>query len=93
MTLFNLFMTILLTILALSMALSALRLLRGPSIPDRALAFDVIMVHVVGLIALYAILVREALLIDAVIIVAVLGFLGTVAIARYVERGDEQGRN
>jgi multicomponent Na+:H+ antiporter subunit F len=93
MTLFNLFMTILLTILALSMALSALRLLRGPSILDRALAFDVIMTHVVGLIALYAILVREALLIDAVIIVAVLGFLATVTIARYVERGDERGGN
>lgn len=87
MTLFNLLIALFMAILSLSMALTAWRLLRGPSIPDRALAFDVIMVHVVGLIALYAVYVDEDLLIDAVIIVAVLGFLGTVAIARYIERG------
>ncbi len=86
-TLFSLLIGLFMSILSLSMALTAWRLLRGPSIPDRALAFDVIMVHVVGLIALYAIYVDEDLLIDAVIIVAVLGFLGTVAIARYIERG------
>ena len=84
---FNLLIGLFMSILSLSMAMTAWRLLRGPSIPDRALAFDVIMVHVVGLIALYAIYVDEELLIDAVIIVAVLGFLGTVAIARYIERG------
>lgn len=87
MTLFSGLISLLMGILALSMALSAWRLLRGPSIPDRALAYDVIMVHVVGLIALDVILVGETLLIDAVMIVAVLGFLGTVAIARYIERG------
>lgn len=87
MILFNLLIGLFMSILSLSMALTAWRLLRGPSIPDRALAFDVIMVHIVGLIALYAIYVDEDLLIDAVIIVAVLGFLGTVAIARYIERG------
>lgn len=84
---FDLLILALMTILALSMILAAVRFVRGPSIPDRAMAFDVIIIHVVGLIALYSLLVDETLLIDAIIIVAVLGFLTTVAIARYIEGG------
>lgn len=84
---FDYLLLTLMFILALSLALTTWQLIRSPSIPDRALAFDVIMTHVVGLIALYSITVGEDLLVDAVIIVAVLGFLSTVAIARYIEKG------
>lgn len=85
--LFDFVILTLMFILALSLAVATWRLIQSPSIPDRALAFDVIMTHVVGLIALYGIVVGEMLLVDAVIIVAVLGFLSTVAIARYIEKG------
>jgi multisubunit Na+/H+ antiporter MnhF subunit len=85
--LFETLMLGLMALTAISLAMTAMRLLIGPSIPDRAMAFDLVMIHVVALIALYAILVDQDLLVDAVLIVAVLGFLGTVALARYIEKG------
>lgn len=87
MTLFELLMTGLMVLTALSMGFTVIRLLIGPTIPDRALAFDLIMIHAVALMGLYAIVVDQALLVDAILVVAVLGFLGTVALARYIEKG------
>lgn len=87
MTLFELLMTGLMVLTALSMGLAVIRLLMGPTIPDRALAFDIVMVHAVALMGLYAVVVDQDLLVDAILVVAVLGFLGTVALARYIEKG------
>ncbi len=87
MSLFQLTMTALMALLSLSLGVTFWRLLRGPSIPDRAVAFDMIMIHLVGLIAMFVVQFRQPILIDAVIVVSVLGFLGTVALARYIEDG------
>lgn len=87
MTLFELLMTGLMVLTALSMGLTVVRLLIGPTIPDRAMAFDLVMIHAVALIGLYAVVVDQALFVDAILVVAVLGFLGTVALARYIEKG------
>jgi len=87
MTLFELLMTGLMVLTALSMGLTVIRLLIGPTIPDRAMAFDLVMIHGVALMGLYAIVVDQDLLVDAILVVAVLGFLGTVALARYIEKG------
>lgn len=85
--LFEMLMMGLLALTAISLAMTTARLLIGPSIPDRAMAFDLVMIHAVAIIALYAITVDQDLLVDAVLIVAVLGFLGTVALARFIEKG------
>jgi multisubunit Na+/H+ antiporter MnhF subunit len=74
-------------LLAISMAVGCALLISYPEVADRAIAFDLVMVHMVGLIALSAIVLEYPLLIDTLIVVAVLGFLGTVTIARYLERG------
>jgi multisubunit Na+/H+ antiporter MnhF subunit len=74
-------------VVAISLLLAVVRLLMGPSIPDRTMALDMILMHVVGLIALYGIAVNRDVLVDAIMVTAVLGFLGTVAIARYIEEG------
>jgi multicomponent Na+:H+ antiporter subunit F len=87
MTLFQLGLSALMLILSLSLGATVWRLLRGPSIPDRAAAFDMIMTHLVGLIAMFVVSVGQLVLLDAVIVVAVLGFLGTVALARFIEEG------
>lgn len=87
MILFSLAMSVLLTVLVVSLLITMLRLLLGPSIPDRAVAFDMVMIHVVALGAITAMLEGQVILLDAMIIVAVLGFLGTVALARYIEEG------
>ena len=87
MNIFQLFLSFLMFALSLSLGVVVWRLLHGPTIPDRAVAFDMVMIHLVGLIAIFVVKFRQPLLIDAVIIVSVLGFLGTVAIARFIEDG------
>lgn len=77
--------------LALAMATVALflaffRLVRGPSLPDRVVALDLIGTLAVGIIAAYDIATDQPVLLDAATVVALVAFLGTVAFARYVER-------
>ncbi len=62
------------------------RLARGPSLPDRVVALDLLAVVAVGMITVYAIDLGQRVFLDAAIVVALIAFLGTVAFARYVER-------
>ena len=60
--------------------------LRGPGLPDRALALDLIGLLSVSFIAVVAIASQQAVLLDAAIALALVSFLGTVAFARFIER-------
>jgi len=71
-----------------AMLLCGWRLLRGPSAIDRVLALDTLYINVVALIILLGIQRRSSLLFEAALIVAMLGFVSTVALARYLSRGD-----
>lgn len=64
------------------------RFLKGPSIPDRALALDLITAIVIGMFVLNALNLNAEAYIDAALVLAMFGFLSTVAIAKYVEQGD-----
>lgn len=74
--------------IGLAMALCALRLLRGPETTDRLLALDTLYLNTVALIVLLGIRWNTALLFEAALLVAMLGFASTVALARYLSRGD-----
>jgi multicomponent K+:H+ antiporter subunit F len=63
------------------------RLLRGPSPIDRVLALDTLYINVVALVILLGIQRSSTLLFEAALIVAMLGFVSTVALARYLSRG------
>jgi multicomponent Na+:H+ antiporter subunit F len=76
-----------LPVLALAVMLAVYRLVRGPNVPDRVVALDLIATLVMGMMAIYAIATNAAVLLDLVIVLALLSFMGTVAFARYVERG------
>jgi len=73
---------------ALAMALCAWRLLRGPETPDRLLALDTLYINAVALAILLGMKLRTDLLFEAALLIAMLGFVSTVALARYVSRGD-----
>lgn len=81
---------ILIALLVASVILCFIRLLRGPDVADRAVAFDLIAIHAVGIIALFAVHTGAPVLADAAIIISVLGFLGTVMLARYWEQSENQ---
>lgn len=72
----------------LSLLLCAWRLLRGPQLPDRVLALDTLYVNVVALVVLIGLRQGTALYFEAAMLVALLGFVATVALARYLSRGD-----
>lgn len=78
--------TLALAMAGLAMFLAFFRLIRGPSLPDRVVALDLIGVIAVGIIAAYDILTEQPVLLDAATVVALVAFLGTVAFAHYVER-------
>ena len=79
-------LSIVYTMLSAALLLTFVRLARGPSLPDRVVALDLTGVIAVGIIAAYAIDVGQRVFLDAALVVALIGFLGTVAFARYVER-------
>lgn len=72
---------------SIAIVLSFVRLVWGPSLPDRVVALDLIAIEVVAAVAIYEIATEQPVLLDAAIVLAMVAFLGTVAFARYVERG------
>jgi multicomponent K+:H+ antiporter subunit F len=66
----------------------AWRLLRGPSLPDRVLALDTMYVNIVALVVLLGLRQGTKLFFEAAVLIALLGFVATVALARYLVRGD-----
>jgi multicomponent Na+:H+ antiporter subunit F len=79
-------LTIVYGMLTAALFLAFFRLARGPSLPDRVVALDLITVITVGFIAAYAIDVDQRVFLDAAIVVALIAFLGTVGFAQYIER-------
>jgi multicomponent Na+:H+ antiporter subunit F len=85
---FSLVSQITLTTLGVALLLAFIRLVKGPTLPDRIVAMDLLGMIVVGLIVVLAGSTRVSATLDAAIVIALIGFLGTVAYATYVERGD-----
>lgn len=76
--------------LGVALLIAVVRVVKGPTLPDRVVAMDLIGVLVVGLIVVLAAATHERVMLDAAIVVALIGFVGTVAYATYVERGDQE---
>lgn len=74
--------------ISISIVLTGWRLLKGPSIADRILALDTLYLNTVTLIIILGLYLNNTLLFEAALLVAMLGFVSTVALARYVTRGD-----
>lgn len=74
--------------LAIAMLLSLWRLLRGPGVPDRILALDTLYINALALLVLLDIQLETVLLFETALIIAMLGFIGTVALSKYLLRGD-----
>ncbi|SET62255.1 multisubunit sodium/proton antiporter, MrpF subunit [Oceanobacillus limi] len=73
--------------ISISLLLLLYRMIAGPTSPDRAVALDTIGINLMGLAALVAIYLVTPNLNDVILLIAILAFLGTVAIAKYLEKG------
>lgn len=74
--------------IGLSLLLNVWRLLIGPSAPDRILALDTMYINSIALIILYGMSMGTALYFEAALLIAMLGFVSTVAVCKYLLRGD-----
>ncbi len=75
-----------LSMIGVALFLALVRLVLGPTLPDRVVALDLIGVLAVGGIAVYAVASDQSVLLDSATVLALVGFLGTVGFARYLER-------
>lgn len=73
---------------ALALLLNAWRLLRGPGLADRILALDTLYINTLALLVLLGIAQNSELHFEAALLIAMLGFVGTVVLSKYVLRGD-----
>ncbi len=75
-------------IMSVAMLLNMLRLLQGPSLPDRVLALDTLYINAIAVIMLMGLYLDSDLFFESALLIAVMGFVGTVAIAKHLLRGD-----
>lgn len=75
-----------LVVVVLSLAIAFVRLARGPSLADRVVALDMMTVTLIAVCGVLAISTGQVALLDVALVLALVGFLATVALARYAER-------
>ena len=77
---------IVLPLLSLAVVLAFVRLARGPSLPDRVIAFDLLATFGIAILAALAVATDQPAFLDVGLLLALVSFLGTVAFAHYLER-------
>ena len=75
-------------VVGVASVLSLIRLLIGPGIPDRILALDTLYVNTIALVVLFGLRQQSMLYFEAALLIAVMGFIGTIALSKYLLRGD-----
>lgn len=83
---FDLAVNLSLGLMLLAFSLTFLRLLMGPTLPDRAMSLDLLLLLGIGFIGIFAISSGRFVYLDIAIALGLVGFLATMAFARYVER-------
>lgn len=71
-----------------AVVMSALRLLIGPSAADRILALDTLYINAIALLVLLGIQLASPLYFEAALLIALMGFVGTIALVKFLLRGD-----
>ncbi|MDR7024856.1 multisubunit potassium/proton antiporter, PhaF subunit [Pseudomonas peli] len=77
-----------LMIIGVALVLTMARLIIGPDLPDRILALDTLYINAIAMLVLLGIWLGSDLYFEAALLIAVMGFIGTVAVAKYLLRGD-----
>ncbi len=79
--------TFALIVLAISLLLAIYRMIVGPTVADRAVALDSVTVHSVAAIVVYSVKVQSLAFLDSALVIAILSFLATVVIAKFIVKG------
>ncbi|WP_066313971.1 Na(+)/H(+) antiporter subunit F1 [Bacillus sp. FJAT-29814] len=63
------------------------RLIKGPTAPDRVQALDALGINLLSGVAIFSVLLRSTGFFEVILLIGILSFIGTIAFARYIERG------
>ena len=74
--------------IGLALLLNLWRLLQGPDLPDRILALDTMYINTIALLVLFGIYMDSTVYFEIALLIAMMGFVGTVAVCKYLLRGD-----
>lgn len=74
--------------ISLALLLNLYRLLRGPDAPDRIIALDTAYINAIALLVLYGIREGSTMYFEVALLIAMVGFVGTAMLAKYLLRGD-----
>jgi multicomponent K+:H+ antiporter subunit F len=77
-----------LAMMGLATALNVITLVRGPDMPDRVLALDTLYINALALIVIFGIWLKSDLFFEAALLIAVMGFVGTVAVGKHLMHGE-----
>ncbi|MCQ4307397.1 K+/H+ antiporter subunit F [Pseudomonas stutzeri] len=75
-------------LLGVAALLNVIRLIKGPEMPDRVLALDTLYINGLALIVLFGIWLASDLFFEAALLIAVMGFVSTVAVGKHLLHGD-----
>ncbi len=74
-------------LLVLSILAALYRVLKGPSTADRVQALDSISITIIAGVAIYSVLFDSHAILEIILLIGILSFVGTIAFARFIERG------
>lgn len=74
--------------IGVAMALNLWRLVRGPHTPDRIIALDTLAINTIALVMLLGIAISSAVYFEAALFIAMMGFVGTAALCKFLLSGD-----
>ncbi|MCY9373964.1 Na(+)/H(+) antiporter subunit F1 [Bacillus sp. T17B1] len=85
---FTLILQLALGIMAVSTFLYVIRVIKGPTVPDRVVALDAIGINLIAITALVSILLKTSAFLDIILLLGILSFIGTIAFSKFLEKGE-----
>ncbi|MCD7035734.1 Na(+)/H(+) antiporter subunit F1 [Metabacillus sp. GX 13764] len=77
-----------LVIVAISTLMYFYRLVKGPTVPDRIISLDAIGINLIGITAIFSIVMNTDAFLEVILLLGVLAFIGTVAFSKFLEKGE-----
>lgn len=77
-----------LVIVAVSTLMYFYRLVKGPTVPDRIISLDAIGINLIGITAIFSIVMNTDAFLEVILLLGVLAFIGTVAFSKFLEKGE-----
>lgn len=76
-----------LVLIGIAIVITLIRIIIGPSLPDRILSLDIVGVQIVSVLAIISIILETDAFLGVLLILAILSFIGTIAFTKFIERG------